>query len=138
MFFVSVFTTDLEEDELVTEVRVPQLPGPTVWSFHELARRHGDFALVGVAVVASLDGAGNVARVRIALSGVSDTPLRLPDAEQALLGRRPAEAAADAGRVAEEQVDPPADFHASADYRRQVARVLVTRAVEEIGSKGGS
>jgi CO/xanthine dehydrogenase FAD-binding subunit len=135
-FFVSTFTTELEDDELVSGVELPYPLDHAAWSFHEVSRRHGDFALVGVAAVAELDGAGNVSRARIAISGVADTPVRATDAEDSLVGRPPAEGAEDAGRLAEQQLDPPADFHASSAYRSEVARALVTRALQDMATKG--
>src|SRR5690348_11510026 len=100
----------------------PALPTGAGWSFVEVARRHGDFALVGVAAVVALDGAGNCSDVRVALFGVAPTAVRSPSAEQALLGQKPDEQAiaAAAAEVAKD-IDPPADVHASAAYRTYVA-----------------
>src|SRR5205814_4535691 len=107
------------------------------WCFHEVARRHGDFALVGVAAVAELDDAGNVSKARIALSGVAETPVRATQAEDSLVGRSLADGAQDAGRLTEQQLDPPADFHASSEYRSEVARALGTRALKDMATNGG-
>lgn len=137
-FFVSTFTTSLEENEVLTAVRLPYPTDQARWAFHEVARRHGDFALVGVAVVAEVDASGVCTKARIALSGVSDAPVRAKDAEEALVGRPIGEAAEDAGRLAAEQLDPPSDFHASSTYRKQVSRVLVTRAINDMASEGGT
>jgi carbon-monoxide dehydrogenase medium subunit len=137
-FFVSTFTTDLADDEIVTSIRLPYPTNAAAWSFHEVARRHGDFALVGVAAVAELDDAGNVRKARIALSGVSDKPVRAHAAEEALVGRDLGDAAEEAGRVAEQELDPPSDFHATSTYRREVARALVTRALKEMATNGGT
>ena len=137
-FFVSTFTTELEDDEIVTAVQLPSPLDHAAWSFHEVSRRHGDFALVGVAAVAELDGSGNVSRARIALSGVADTPVRVTEAEDSLVGRAPADGADEAGRLAEQQLDPPSDFHATSTYRREVAGALVTRALQDMDTKGGS
>ena len=79
-FFVSTFTTALEEDEVLTRIELPYPVDDARWSFQEVARRHGDYALAGVAAVAQVDGSGVVEKARIALSGVSDRPVR---AEQA-------------------------------------------------------
>jgi CO/xanthine dehydrogenase FAD-binding subunit len=137
-FFVSTFTTELGDNELVTAVRLPYQTDQAAWSFHEISRRHGDFALVGVAAVAELDGSGKVAKARIALSGVADTPVRATDAEDALVGQSLADGAEEAGRLAEQQLDPSSDFHASSTYRKQVARALVTRALTEMATKGNN
>src|SRR3954449_1935395 len=85
-FFVSTFTTELEDEEIVTAVHLPYPLDHSVWSFHEVSRRHGDFALVGVGAVAELDDSGLVTRARIALSGVADTPVRATQAEESLVG----------------------------------------------------
>jgi carbon-monoxide dehydrogenase medium subunit len=136
-FFVSTFETELEDDEIVTSIRLPYPTDAAAWSFHEVARRHGDFALVGVAAVAELDGSGNVSKARIALSGVAETPVRATQAEDALVGQSLADGADEAGRLAEQQLDPPADFHASSVYRSEVARALVTRALRDMATNGG-
>ena len=133
-FFTTYFSTALAEDEILTEVRVPRPSAPrTVWSFQEVARRLGDFAIVAVALCAELDDAGQVASARICLAGVADRPFRAEAAEQALIGRRidDPETAREAGRAAAAAVEPGADVHASAQYRREAAGVLVTRAVND-------
>ena len=96
-----------------------------------MARRHGDFALVGVAAVLQLDAAGNCSDVRIALLSVGDGPILAGGAAAALRGRLPTpEAIREAAELAATQdIDPPADLHASAAYRRQLARVLVRRGL---------
>jgi CO/xanthine dehydrogenase FAD-binding subunit len=131
-FFVSYLTTSLEPDELLTEVRVPALPPASGWSFVELARRHGDFALVAVAAVLEASPDRRCTAARIALGGVGPTPVRARAAEQALVGERltPWRLTATARAVAA-ALDPPGDVHASADYRRKVAAVLVERALAE-------
>ncbi len=137
-FFVSTFTTALEDDEVLTSIDLPHSNDTSVWAFDEVARRHGDFALVGVAAVAELDESGVCTRARIALSGVSDTPVRAKEAEEALIGMKLTDAAQEAGRLAEEHIDPPADFHASAQYRSEVSRALVTRAIRKMANEEGA
>lgn len=132
-FFVSYFTTALAPDELAVEVRFPVLPARTGWAINEVARRFGDFALVGAVATLTLDDAGSTAGARLALFGVSDRPVRLPAAEQSLLGQAPGEEAfAQAAQAARDALtDPTADVHASAEYRRYVAGVVVERALGE-------
>lgn len=129
-FFVAPLTTALAEDEILTGIRLPPLPPATGWGFEEFARRHGDFAIAGAAALITVAG-GVVARARIALMGVDQTPVRVLAAEAALAGRRvdrpAAEAAAGALRDA---IRPMTDLHASADYRRHLAGVLTRRVVE--------
>jgi CO/xanthine dehydrogenase FAD-binding subunit len=135
-YFVSTFTTDMEENEVLTAVRFPYPLDHARWSFHEVARRHGDFALVGVAAVAEVDAAGVCTRARIALSGVADVPVRVAAAEELVVGSTIGDVAEEAGRLAEQQIDPGSDFHASSEYRKEVARALVTRALKDMATKG--
>jgi aerobic carbon-monoxide dehydrogenase medium subunit len=131
-FFVTYLTTALEPDELLCEVSFPALPQGAGWSFAEVARRHGDFALVGVAAVIALDAAGSCSDVRIALFGVAPTAMRASSAEQALLNQQPdAQAIAAAAAQVLKDIDPPGDVHASSEYRRYVATNLVRRALTE-------
>ncbi len=129
--FVTYLTTALDPHEVLTEVRFPTLPPGAGWSWMEIARRHGDFALAGVGVVLRVRR-GAIADARIALTGVGPTPVRATQAERLLGGRRPSEAlwteAAEAVRAA---VEPDGDIHASAEYRRHVAGVLTQRALRE-------
>jgi CO/xanthine dehydrogenase FAD-binding subunit len=136
-FFVTYLTTALEPDELVAEVRLPPQPARTGWSVMELSRRHGDFALAGVAATLTLESNGECAGGRIVLFGVGATPLRVYAAEQLLAGERPDatlfEAVAQAAANAIEE--PLADIHASGDYRRHLARVLTQRALVEAAGR---
>src|SRR5438132_9688229 len=106
-FFVSYVTTAAAPDELLVEVRVPVTPPRTGSAFLEVSRRHGDFALVGVAATVTLDEAGVCTAAAIALTGVGPTPVLARDAARALVGNRPAPAAfEEAGRRAAERVQP--------------------------------
>jgi CO/xanthine dehydrogenase FAD-binding subunit len=139
-FFLTYLTSALGPDEILTEVRVPVLPPGTGWSFLELSRRHGDFAIVAVASIVGLDGDGRCNRAAIALGGVAPTPIRAREAEEALLGRALEGALLEeAGRLGAEATEPESDYHASADYRRDMARVFVRRGLEEAieRAKGG-
>jgi aerobic carbon-monoxide dehydrogenase medium subunit len=127
----SHFTTTLQPDEVLTEVRLP-LPngGRTGSAFVELARRHGDFAIAGVGAVLTLDPDGRVAEARIALAGVRDRAVRAPAAELGLRGAEPTDKAfAEAAEAVDPDLDPPSDVHGSSDYRRRVAKVLTRRAL---------
>lgn len=130
-FFLGFFTTAVEPDELVTEIRFPR---PVQRSaITEFARRHGDFAIVAAAVACDLDEAGAVQEPSLALGGVASTPLRLAEAEAALAGAPPTAELLDevAAIAAAEFQDPPTDAHGDASYRRHLARTLVRRALEE-------
>ncbi len=130
-FFVAYLTTALEAGELLTEVSLPAWPVRTGWSFVEISRRRGDFALVGVAVTLTLDPSKKVCQgARIVLTGVGGAPVRRQQAEQMLAGQEPSDARFDlAGLAAAEGLDPDSDIHASAQYRKSVAAVVVQRAL---------
>jgi CO/xanthine dehydrogenase FAD-binding subunit len=128
-FFIDALTVDLGVDDLVTEIVLPKLPPNTGWAFEEVARRHGDFALAAVAVTLTA-GDGVVTQARIALTGVGPTPLRATEAETLLVGhtvdRLLTGRAIEAVRAA---IAPETDLHASSDYRRHLAGVLLGRAL---------
>ncbi len=136
-FFTGLFATALEPGELVTAIELAAQPARTGVAFEEFARRHGDFALVGVAVVVTLDAAGAIRAVRIALLSVGEGPVLAERAAAALRGQQPnpelLRAAAELAGNAD--IDPPADLHASAAYRRQLARVLTRRALSRAVSR---
>lgn len=130
-FFQGPLATALAPDELVTETRWPLAPRGAGWGFREVARRQGDFALVGVAVLVTL-ARGVLQDVRIALFGAAAVPLRARATEAALRGLAPAPGALDeAARLAAEALDAQDDLHAPAAYRRRVARTLIVRAVAD-------
>ncbi len=129
-FFSGFFTTALEPDEILTAVRIPR-PGPgTGSSFEEVARRHGDFAMVGAAAVVRLED-GHIAETSVALTGVSDVPVRATEVESILRGAEPTEEAfATAAEEAARALSPPADLHGSSAYRRHLAAVLMRRTLK--------
>lgn len=131
-FCTGFFATALAPDELVTAVEIPALPDGTGCSFVEISRRHGDFALVGVCAVLSLDPDSACSRASVTLLSVGDGPVCAATAEDALRGQAPTpEAIREAADLAATRdIDPPGDIHASAEYRRQLARVLTARALE--------
>ena len=129
-FFLGIFTTALEPDELLVEVVFPSLLPRTGVAFEEMARRHGDYALVGCAARVTLADNGTVTDARLVFLSVGDGPVQAASAVKTLVGQRPS---ADAIRAASEAVgqdmDPPSDIHASADFRRHLAGVLARRAL---------
>jgi aerobic carbon-monoxide dehydrogenase medium subunit len=126
-FFVSTWETSLAGDEILSAVEFPVWEGRCGFAVNEIARRHGDFALVGATVGVQLDG-DRVTRAAIALFGVGATPVRAADAEAALLSGTDA---AEAGRLAANSINPGDDIHATGAYRRQVAAVVVRRALAQ-------
>ena len=128
-WFEGFLTTSRRPDELLTEVRFPAAERGTGISFQEVARRHGDFAIVGLAASLTLSG-GAISDARLAFSGVSDVPVRAVGAEELLVGEGPSpELFDEAARRAAGDIDPPADLHGSSDYRRKVAAALVRRGL---------
>lgn len=141
-FFRMYFTTCIQADELLLEVRVPVLPPRTGYAFAELARRHGDFALGAVACTLTLAPDGTVAGTRLGLVGVGMTPVRAAEAEDLLRGQVPTPALfAEAAAAVRQAVMPDGDVHASAEYRRHLAGVLTEqalgRALERAQAAGG-
>jgi CO/xanthine dehydrogenase FAD-binding subunit len=124
-FFKTHFTSALQEGELLTEVRVP-LAGSRRWSFQEVSRRHGDFAIVLAAIAAS----GNGAAPRIVLGGLGSTPVRALEAERLLAdGDTGPDSIRAVARVAVQDTRPSSDFHASAETRTRIAETLVRRGL---------
>ena len=132
-FFLDLFFTALEPEELIVEITLPSLPKNSGWAFREIARRHGDFALVGVAAVVTLDQKSQCEQARIVLMSVGNAPVEAVQAQQALIGQKPTLEAirAAAETAAEKDIDPPGDMHASVDYRRHLAKVLTEQALTE-------
>jgi len=130
-WFEGYLTTSRRPDELLLEVRFPAARLGTGTSFQEVARRHGDFAIVGLAASLTLSD-GAISDARLAFAGMSDVPVRAAVAEDLLVGERPsAELFDEAARRATEDIDPPADLHGSSDYRKKVAAALVRRGMRE-------
>ncbi len=131
-FFVELFTTALEPEELLVEIDLPALSPNTGWAFREISRRHGDYALVGVAVVVSLDDSGKCQDPRIIFLSVGNGPVEASEAEHALSGQKPTtkviQAAAEL--AATKDIDPTSDIHAKADYRRHLTKVLTEQALK--------
>lgn len=119
-FFKGLFTPDLAANELLTEVRVPKTSGG--WAYLKFNRRAIDWALVGVAAVQQNGSAA------VALTNMGETPIRAVGVEEALVGGADP---ATASQRADEGTAPPSDAFGSAEYRRQLSKVLVRRALEE-------
>ncbi len=129
-FFLGLFVTALAPDDLLTEVLIPPPAPRSGFAFQEFARRHGDYALAGVAVALELDPAGRCSGASVVLMGVGAGPVTLDAVNRVLVGQAPAEAAFEAAAAeVERQLDPPGDIHASAAYRRRLARTLTERAL---------
>jgi CO/xanthine dehydrogenase FAD-binding subunit len=130
-FFTGALTTDLQPDELLAEIEFP-LPKPRTGScFMEIARRRGDFAIAGVAVMMTLGERDECTNVRLAFCGVGETTVDASSAADALVGHRPTEAATrDVAASVQAMIDPAGNVHATADYQRHIAGVLTERALQ--------
>ncbi len=129
-FFLGYLTTAAAPDELLVEARVPTMPPRTGSAFVEFSRRHGDFAIVGIAATVTVDEAGVCTGCAIALTGVGGTPVVAREAAGALVGVTPtADAFEDVGRRVSDAIEPEGDLHASSDYRKHLAGVLTRRAL---------
>jgi aerobic carbon-monoxide dehydrogenase medium subunit len=131
-FFLSPLVTALEPDEVIVSLQLPPWPTERNFGFHEFSRRRGDFAMAGAIVFFDQDEDRNIRSPRIGAFGVADTPLRLKDAEEFLLGNNASlqifeEAAAHGVR----NIDVRSDIHADSDYRRSLLETLVKRALVE-------
>ncbi len=129
-FYLTYLTTTLDPTELLVEARFRLPTGRHGGAFVELSRRHGDYAMVGVAAQLELAPDGTLARAGIGMCGAGPVPIKATAAEALLVGERPSEQVfAEAGVRAAEQAEPESDIHASADYRRDMVRVLTVRAL---------
>jgi CO/xanthine dehydrogenase FAD-binding subunit len=129
-FFEDAYTTSLAPEEVLTEIRIPAISGRTGWGFHEVSRRHGDFAIVAAAALVTLDDAGAIHEARIGIAGAAPHAVRAPSAETALAGAQPeVERLREASALVRSHVDPHSDVAASADYRREISAVVARRAL---------
>jgi CO/xanthine dehydrogenase FAD-binding subunit len=136
-FFLSFMTTALEPSELLTEIQIPALPIHCGWSYQEVSRRHGDFALAGAAALIAVNANGDISHCRLTLTGA--TPIRARSVEESLIGAKPSEALfQDAARRASETLEPDSDIHASAEYRRSACAALARRALAQAAQRSAA
>ncbi|MEN3297806.1 MAG: aerobic carbon-monoxide dehydrogenase medium subunit [Burkholderiales bacterium] len=129
-FSLGVYTTALAEQEILAKIRFPAWPAGRRWGFQELSRRHGDFAIVGVACLLDLDAQQRCTRARIVVFGAGDTPTVVSQAAMPLVGDLIGPAAiSEAARVARAHTETRSDHHASAEYRSELVEVLTRRAL---------
>lgn len=130
-FFRGLFTTALAADELLAEIELPPRPPGEGWAFVEVARRHGDYAQVGVAARLALDDVGRVAAARLVYLAVGAAPVDATRAAAALVGEAPTDEAfrAAAEVAAGGEIEPSRDVHATADFKRHLARAITRRAL---------
>lgn len=129
-FFVGLFESALAAGEILTEIRVPKPLPSSGGAYSKIERKVGDYAVAAVAVQLTLEPKGTIDQVRLALTNVSPTPIRSKNAEAALKGKRPTDEVLElAGRAAAAECEPTADLRGEVDYKRDMVRVLVKRAV---------
>ncbi len=139
-FFFGMFATDLEPEEMLVEIAIPAMPLRTGWAFMEFSRRKGDYALMGVAALATLDESGVCQEARLVYLNAGDGPVDAQEAAQLLVGESASEAAFEAAAVkaAQEEIDPFGSLHATIDYQRHLARVLTQRALKLAFERAGT
>ncbi|MBV7339063.1 xanthine dehydrogenase family protein subunit M [Chloroflexi bacterium TSY] len=132
-FFLDLFLTALEPDELLVEVRLPAIAPRSGWGFHEIARRHGDYAMVGVCATITLDEQDVCQAANLVFLSVGPGPMAATQAINTLVGQAitPAAIETAAQVAATEDIDPSSDIHASSAYRRHLATVLAQRALRD-------
>jgi carbon-monoxide dehydrogenase medium subunit len=132
-FFIGPFASALEPEELLVEINLPRLPERSGWSLMEVARRHNDFALIGVAAVVKLDTNGICEEARLVFLSAGDRPMEAHQAAELLKGQSPTAEAiqAAAEKAASADIDPGGDIHATAEFRRHLANVLSRRALDD-------
>jgi carbon-monoxide dehydrogenase medium subunit len=131
-FVQGLFTTALAPGEMLVRIDFPGWPGQRRWGFQEVARRHGDFALIGVVCAVELDGAGVCGAARVVVFGGTACAAEVPSAAAALIERNPSAAAVrEAARAARREVVCHGDHHASAEYRSELVEALTARALAQ-------
>ena len=129
-FFEGIMATALREDELLAEVRLPVLPEGTRFGFNEFSRRAGDFAMSAALVTYRLAD-GKISEARVGVGGAESSPRRIAEAEQTLVGQAPGDKAfRAAAETAANAIDPLVDHQTDAEYRRDLVRAVVRRALE--------
>ena len=138
-FFVGLFTTALEPDELLVEIALPSMPRRSGWSFLQITRRHHDFCIAGVAVLVTLDDQDRCDQARLVFLSAGDGPVIAHHAAEMLKGQAPTPALirAAAEKAAADEIDPGSDIHASAAYRRHLAKVLASRTLTQAFERAG-
>jgi CO/xanthine dehydrogenase FAD-binding subunit len=137
-FFQGYLSTAIGPAEVLTEARFPKMAADAGWAFVEVARRHGDFALVGAAAMVRPAGAKRLRDVRLVFTGVGPKPVRIAEAEAALEGRAPDDAVlAEVAHLVADRLEPESDIQASAAYRKHVAGVLARRALVAAAARAG-
>jgi carbon-monoxide dehydrogenase medium subunit len=137
-FFLGLFRTALRPDEVLTEIRIPVPPARSGGAYLKLERKVGDYATAAAAAQVTLGSGGALERVGLALTNVGPTPVKAVDAEKFLVGKKPdAATLGEAAQRAANAASPSADRRGSVEYKREMARVLATRALKLAVERAG-
>ena len=137
-FFVSLFSTALKPDEIVTEIRIPMPSARSGGAYVKFERKVGDYATAAAAAYVTLGTSGLVEQVGLALTNVGPTAVRASAAEKQLIGKKPDAAALEAAaRTAAAATSPNADRRGETDYKKEMGRVLAARALKKATARAG-
>jgi aerobic carbon-monoxide dehydrogenase medium subunit len=137
-FFVTLFTTALQHEEILTEIRVPVPPPRSGGAYFKLERKVGDFATAAVAVQLTLDDKGVCQKVGIGLTNVGPTPVKARKAEEFLRGKKLDEAnVAQAAQLAADESAPSADLRGPVEYKKALVKELAKRALSRAAERAG-
>ena len=135
-FFQFMFMTDLQPNEILTEIEFPAMQENTGWGFEEFARRKGDYALAGVAALLSTDENGICTDARLIYLSLGDGPITASKAQDILIGEKPGTDVFQAAAAsAAQEVEPPGNVHASIEYQRHLASVLTERVLKRAAGR---
>jgi carbon-monoxide dehydrogenase medium subunit len=131
-FFIGMFTTALEPDEVLVEIELPFSPARTGWSFMEVAPRAGDYAMMGVAALVTLDEAGKCMRAKLVYLNAGEGPVEAKDAGQLLEGETLNDELIEsvASKASQEEINPFGNVHTSPEFQRHLANVLTKKALK--------
>ncbi|MBL4758435.1 MAG: xanthine dehydrogenase family protein subunit M [Rhizobiales bacterium] len=136
-FFCSALETDIQEGEMLVSINLPLLPPNSGWGFEEVSRKSGDFALAAVCTVLTLND-GMISEIRIAVTGVDDTPRRMDRAEAMLCGKTlDGDLLCEVCDMVQSDINPDTDLQASSDYRRHLVGVLTARVLKDAFARAG-
>ncbi len=138
-FFEGMFTTALESDEILVEIEIPFMPPRTGWSFMEVAPRSGDYAMMGVAALVTLDKEGKCNSAKLVYLNAGDGPVDAAASTQMLAGGTLSEKSIESVAVhaSENEINPFGNIHASTDFQRHLAKVLTQKALKQAAQRAG-
>jgi carbon-monoxide dehydrogenase medium subunit len=138
-FFMGMFTTALEPDEILVEIELPFMPARTGWSFMEVAPRAGDYAMMGVAALVTLDEDGKCQQAKLVYLNAGEGPMGAKEAEKLLEGAMLDDKLVEevAAMASEKEINPFGNMHASADFQRHLAKVLTQKALRLATQRAG-